>query len=408
MKRNIFTTITFSAGKVSISVLERLSTNTIEIFNDSSSISKINTFIETSLSHIEKLIGGTVSKATFIVEPSKVVDQKINLRQESIRILGDTVNKKDIDNLIELVTKKYNNETERVILTQPLKFDVIGVMTKSYSAAPIHKKGDELKMTSAITTISRKTYEFIHQAAKAVNIEVSQILLSNQTVSQAHLSKNALANGSILININNNQVNLTVNKNNSTVASMSIYDYGFKHLIKGIMTEFTCSEKSARDLLDAHSSIRNKDIRVIYSNQIGTDDWSYTNLQLGNIIKKYLNKLVVILNKFIDQRKIEKLPIIFSGKLHAVRGIKDYLREKMNTENISVYSPLTFIEMNDDNTNGIGVINFIKVMDSVLGKHYDTIVNTNPSSLKSLRRHNEQKGWLAKIKNKIGGKYDWK
>lgn len=407
MKRNIITTIAFATGKVSISVLEKLPHNTVEIFNDSSDISKVNTFIETSLSHVEKLIGGKVSKATFVIEPSLAVANEINLRKDSIKIAGETVAKIDIENLIQLITKNNNSEDRRTILVQPLKFEVKDVMTKSYSRAPIHKPGNTLSVTSAVTTISRKTYEYIQQAAKAVNVEIAQILLSNQTTSYAHLSKNALADGAILININNNQVNVTINKNNSTVASMSLYDYGFKYLIKGVMSEFNCSKETARDLVAAHASIKNNIIRVIYSNQIGSEDWSYTNKDLENIIRKYLLRLVALVKKYLSQKNVLELPIVLSGKLSSLEGIGEFLKERLETEKVAIHQALTFVEMNELNTNTLGVINFIDIMNLVLGRHYDTIVNTNPNLMSSLKTTKQNNNWFIRIKNKIGGKHDW-
>lgn len=272
MQRNIITTISFSTGKVAISVLEKLPTNTVEIFNAESAVSKVNTFLETSLSHVEKIIGGKVNKATFVIEPSLHTGNEVSLDRTSISIVGENVAKIDIENLITLVKNKHNDENRRTILVQPLKFDVLDIMTKSYSRAPIHKPGNTLTVTSSVTTVNRKTYEYILQAAKAIGVEVSQILLSSQTNTFAHLSQNALAEGVVHINVNDNQVNLTINKNNSIVASMSLYDYGYKFLIKGVMSEFNCSKETARDLVAAHGSVKADSNRIIYSNQIGADD----------------------------------------------------------------------------------------------------------------------------------------
>ena len=407
MERNIITTISFHPGVVAISVLEKLSTNVVEIFNDSADISKVNTFIEISLSHVEKLIGGKVSKATFVVDPSNTVEQNISLQRDAIQIVGETVSKLDIENLIQLITDKNSNNSRRTILVQPLKFEVKDIMTKSYSSAPIHKPGNILTITTSVTTISKQAYEFVQQTAKAVGIEVAQILLSNQTVAFANLSKNALTDGTVLIDINDNQVNITVNKNNSIVASMSLYDYGFKYLIKGIMLEFNCSEESARDLVAAHASVRTVNKRVIYSKQIGSDDWSFTNFDLENIIKKYLLKLVAIVKKYITQKNVDRLPIVISGKLNKVNGLTNFLIEKMQAESIIVHNPISFIGMNEFNTNSLGVIEFIEIIDNVLGRQYDTIVHTNPNTLKSLRSTHQPKGWITRFKNKIGGKHEW-
>ena len=406
MKRNIITTIFFSSGQVTINVLERLQNNVIEIFNDVSSIKRVNSFIESSLSHIEKLIGGNISKATFVIEPSIKVGQKISLRKDSISINGATVAKIDIDNLINLVKQDFDKNERKTILVQPLKFDVQDVMTKSYSRAPIHKRGSKLTMTSSVTTISEEAFEYINQVAKAADIEIAEILLSNQTTTFAHLSKNVLAEGSILFNISMNQVNITVNRNNAIVASMTFYDYGYKSLIKGIMTQLSCSKDIARNLVAAHGSFTNNINRVIHSERIGTDSKSYTNVDLMKIINYYLYKLTATIKKYIEQMNIGNLPIFFSGELAKFEGIEQKMSSLFEKQ-VSAFKGLTYVERNWNNVHTIGTINFIDIMNLVLGKKYDTIVNTNPNAIPNIKSKSN-KGWFAKMKDKIGWKYDWK
>lgn len=407
MQRNVNTTITFSSGQVSISVIEKLSTNIVEIFNDYSSIVKVNSFIETSLSHIEKLIGGKVLKASFVIDPSLKVDHKITLSKEMIKIAGSTVSKIDVENLIHIIKQKHITNNRRVILVQPIKFDVKDIMTKSYSRAPIHKPGDILTTTATITTISVATYEYIQQVAKAAGLKINQIMLSHQTVTFANLSRNALTTGAVHININNSQVSITINKNNSIVSSMLLYDYGFKYLIKGVMNKFGCSKEKAIDLVTAHASVKLKTKRIIYSHQIGIDTHSYTNDDLLNIIQKYLYKMLALIKKYLSQKRIENLPIVFSGLLSNAKGLTEFIVKHMNSEKVSIYKPLSFIEINKNNTNGLGVSNFNEIIDEVLGRQLDTIVQTNPNLLKTLRKTKEKSNWFTTIKNKIGRKYEW-
>ncbi|NQZ65679.1 MAG: hypothetical protein HRT99_00490 [Mycoplasmatales bacterium] len=392
---------------MSIAVIEKLATNVVEIFSNKSSISKSDSFIKASLNHVEKLIGGKVKKVTFVIEPSMKVDQKIFLSREMIKIAGTTVSQIDVENLLELIQQKNNVNGRNVISVQPIKFDVFDIMTKSYLKAPIHKTGKSLTITSAITTISKETYNFIHELAKTSGVEVNQIMLENQTASFANLSKHALVEGVIHININDSQVNVTINKNNAIVASMSYYDYGYKYLIKGIMNEFGCSYERAKKIISAHASIRLKNKRVIYYNQIGSDDVSYTNSDLSNVIQKYLFKLMVLVRKYLLQKKVTNLPIVFSGKLNDLQGMAEFIIENMQTEKVSIYKPLSFIDINAENKNAIGVMNYIEIIDNVLGKQFDTIVHTNPNSLKLLRKNKQKNNWFAIIKNRIGGKYDW-
>ena len=409
MDRNITTTISLKKGMIHINTLEKLSTNNVEIFNDSAHLDKAAKFIKASISHIESIIGGNVRKVNFVLESSKEVAQSITLDKSSIQIVGTAVSKQDIDNLIILVNKKHSKVGGNIISIQPLKFDVHDIMTKSYNSAPIHKKGNKLFMTSSITKISNEAYEYIENLAKLANVYINNIFLLNNIMSHAKLSSGAMNQGAILVNVTDTQVSITINKNSASIASFHIYEYGFKYLLKGIAIKLNCSLAKAREIFAAQASIFNKDKRVINSNGIDADASAFTNIDLENITKQYISKMAVVIQKYISQKKIGNIPIVFSGKTTNISGFENYISSLFKEYPISVYSPLSFIERNEKNHESIGIMNYNEIMDKVLGKQLDTIVHTNPHSIKSLIRKSEKEvKWLVRFKEKIlGGQNDW-
>lgn len=83
------------------------------------------------------------------------------------------------------------------------------------------------------------------------------------------------------------------------------------------------------------------------------------------------------------------------------------MREFTGEAYVSVYNPMSFVETNDKNINALGLIKFMNVMDRVMGRIYNTIIETNPSSLASLKAQNQNnKGLIAKLIAKLGGYYD--
>lgn len=407
MKRNIVTTITFSTGAVNLTVLEKLSTNVVEIFNASGELKYVNHFLSTSLKEAEKLVGAKLSTVGVVIEPSKQIDAKIDLTQENIKISGDSVSQKDIDNIIELTKKRFDVYKERkVILVQPLKYDVHDLITKSYSGAPIDKRGHALTVSSAVTTISLEAYDYITQVTASLSLDVSQILLSPQSISQNHLSESALVSGAVLIHVSENQSFVTINKNRATVASMSIYDYGFKNLVNGIAHKFNCSNAEARDLLVAHGSFDESN-RVIYTHQIGLKEQIFTSADLSVIMKSFMNSLLMVIKKYLQQKNISNLPIVISGKIWKLDNIEKYVKDYMQETYVSIYNPMSFVETNDKNMNALGLIKFMNTMDEIMGRVYNTIVETNPGSIALLKAQNQNKGIIAKLLAKIGGYHDW-
>lgn len=73
---------------------------------------------------------------------------------------------------------------------------------------------------------------------------------------------------------------------------------------------------------------------------------------------------------------------------------------------VSIYNPMSFVETNDKNMNALGLIKFMNTMDEIMGRVYNTIVETNPGSIALLKAQNQNKGIIAKLIAKIGGYHD--
>ena len=88
-----------------------------------------------------------------------------------------------------------------------------------------------------------------------------------------------------------------------------------------------------------------------------------------------------------------------------MQGLEEYSRSFLQTELVSTFSPLTYIEQNDNNLYGLGVIKFMDKSDEVGAIHYDTIVETNPETITHLNHKIiKSQNFLMKILSKIGGR----
>jgi len=389
MKRNIVSTIKFGSGRVTFTAIEILASTNVEIFNAVSPIGKVSTFLEKSIKDIETKIGGKFTDVSIVIEPTAETAAKIDYIKKELSLAGASVSKKDIDNAIELTHKKFESDDRKVILVQPVRFDVFDVMTKSYSKAPIGKKGSKLSTTSMVTTISQATYDYVTQVVKSKGLNINQILLSTQAISQNNLSESALASGSILIHIGKNQSFVTINKNLSTIKSISFYDYGYKNLIAGVSKIFNCSKEEARNLIAIHGTLdQTKNNRVIYIDQSSLKQKVVYRSQLNEIIETFISKLFMSAKQFAAQNKVGQLPIVLSGKISKIDSLEKYTKTKFESNNISVYTPITFIEVNNRNTEALGVVNFIGRIDEVFGRQLNTIVETNPNTVSSMKKKN--------------------
>lgn len=405
MKRNILTTIEFSKGSITINVVEKLPNNIIEIYTAKDKVAKAGAFLTKSIKEINEIINGNIYDVVVVVEPSERVDSKIFLAKEQISIASDTVSNKDIENLIKLTKQKYTKSNKEIILIQPLSFDVEGTVRKNYLKAPLFKTGEKLSATMAVTEISSEVVEYVTGVVESQKLKITQILLKPQTISQNNLSENAIFNGSILIHVGKEQSFVSINKNHCTVDHVSFYKSGLNQLINGVAKIFGCTQKEAENLITIYGTFQSEENRVIYTHEEGIQIKSHTISELKNIINSYTNRLLALAQKFIEQKGLTSLPIVFSGAITKVEHFKEFAHSIFEG-NISIYQPMNFVEINNQNHSSIGILNLNSRLDNVLGKQFNTIVETNPNTFSSLRR--AKKGIWDKIIDKVGGRtYGW-
>ncbi|MCK5945863.1 MAG: hypothetical protein KAG04_01185 [Mycoplasmataceae bacterium] len=408
MKRNIITTINFEIGQVSVTVLEKLSTNTVELFNVSSGTERTHAFLERTFKEINVVIGGKLTDVTVVIAPTAKTNANVAIHQEEIQLAGNEVAELDIHNILKLTKRRYENVDQKVILVQPIKFDVFDVMLKSYDKAPIHKKGDKLIVTSSVTTISTDAYDFINQTVKSHGLNISQILLKPQTITQNNMSEHILKVGAVMVHIGKNQSYVTINKNLSTLSLLNIFDYGYNNLIKGVAKVFGTTKEEAKNLLIVYGTLdQPKTNCVIFTRQEGINERIFYAADLRKILVSFYSKLFSVAKKYIEQKGVSELPIVLSSKTGKVTGLEEFSKDYLTSEHISVYHPISYIELNDNNIEALGMKKFMARMDEQMGVKYNTIVETNPHSIASLNPKKKNKKWFAKIADKIGEKYDW-
>lgn len=405
MKRNIMATIEFSRGSITVNILEKLPNNIVELYTSQGSPKDADAFLSKSMKEVNNLIGGDIHDVVVVVEPSETVDGRIFLTKETISIASDTVSKKDVDNLIKLTKQKHSKVDKEIILIQPLSFDVEGIERKNYLKAPLFKQGEKLHATMAITEINSEVVNWVNLVVKAQNLNITQILLKPQTISQNNLSENAIFDGSILVHVGKGQSFVSINKNHATIDFMSFYKSGLSQLIDGVAKIFHCTFEEAENLITIYGTFQGEENRVIYTHEEGIQITTHTISELKSIIKTYANRLLTLAKKFIDQKDVAHLPVVFSGEITKIEDFDKFAHDIFEG-NLSIYEPMNFVEINNHNHGSIGVLNFNSRLDNVLGKQFNTIVETNPNTFASLRR--PKKTLWAKIIDKVGGRnYDW-
>ncbi|RTZ68090.1 MAG: hypothetical protein DSZ21_02510 [Tenericutes bacterium] len=404
MERNISGVIRFVGNKINISVIEKLSTSIVGIFDASTNISESHTFIERSLQLIERKIGARLKVFTIIIEDNESIESRIEIAKKGIQLADYKVTRRDIDNVIELTKQEFLSEKRRVTLIQPVKFTVVGEVLKNYSVAPIDRIGNELEITFAVTTISSDVYKFIKTITEVHGISIKCILLSSQSITQNNLSEGINEKGAALVSVTTNNVSLSINKNKATVSTCSIYNLGYKQLVNGVAKVFNCDYESALNLINVYGNLTTNTNRIIQNNFTGQENQTYTEQDLNNIIKVFLNRITLVLKKFLEERNVAYIPVVLSEKLENIIGAQDYIRDKLKTE-VSLYTPLTLIENTLNYKYAIGAQKLHKHMEDQKVIKENSIINTNPNDIKVIHSR-KKKTLFQRMITKIGGEYD--
>ncbi len=405
MQRNLITNVKISKGAIQVICIERISTELVEIFNNTKWTSnplEQTHFIKDSITKINKAIGGKIKSVVAIVESNNKTNMEIKMMVKEITLASPFVTQDDINNVIKLAEAQYQNANQDIILVQPIRYEVSGIERKSYNKAPINKKGRKLKVKVAISSISHVINRYVNDIINNAGLSVSQILTDVHVIPQATISHSAIAEGAISVHVGMKRTNVTVNVNSATISTFNM-KLGFKHLVDKVSEYFECSKEIARNLIRVHGKLNKGFDEVIYTMQKGLNTVSFTQKNLNSIICQFVARVIQYAQAFIGKHEsLKKLSVVISGEISNFTGVKEFTNKLFSSEFVSIYKPLMFIASNTKNLETIGTTKFIGRYDKVIGKDFNTIVMTNPNTIDTLRK--TKQGFFVRLINKIGGK----
>ena len=257
-------------------------------------------------------------------------------------------------------------------------------------------------MTTYVTQIDEKVFHYIEKVVKAQNLIISQVLLACQENCQRFLSANILEKKVALVNLLENQVAVSINENFCVKKNFFIYNFGFRNLVTFISKHFNCSKEQVLKLINIHGNLT-----CVNQEQIFYDNLTnkiFTNVNLTNIIKSFLQKIMILVKKFLQQENALNIPLVFTGKTKEIENIGVFLQKQFDLKNVFTYQPLTFIETKHENFTPIGVYNFFKSMDKIHSRQYNTIIETSPERISQVLKLKKQKKWYVRFLEIVGGK----
>lgn len=403
MKRNLVVTIEFQKTYLQICAIETINDNNVEIFNKQAPLNQWLTFIPHSLDAIANKTGITTPHISVIIENSPEVKGDIKVSDVALTLPDKVVTSEAVQNLLAKAKIKYENEKVAAINVQPLNYRLKDLITKSYSQAPLGKKGSLLKARVSVSVIQKEVFDWINKVAQKCNFQIAQMLLKAQALSQNYLSVNALNQGSSLLYIGWKHSFLTINEKKATTQVLSFPNLGYEKLLTMIAQTFNLSLEKAKHLLMVHGDLAGKPIVHLASHKLGT--WELTiSSKLKMIIITFIKHLLSLTKKYLEQAKAFTYPLVLAGNLNDIANLKPYLTSHFS--HLMLYQPLSYCELKQENQATLGVINYNKIVLQILGQKELVLAKTHPNTLSALKKPKKRNWWSLSIP-KWGGKYEW-
>jgi hypothetical protein len=389
MDRKLNVIIKFGKYDINIKTIESDDLNKIVIFSASdkltNSFSAIN-FIKSSINMINTEIGGKINSAIVLVENNSQLDAKLHTVTKELNLINGIVNQKDFNNSMKLIRKDFSDNIDySLIHVQPVQYTVHGVENnKCYAELPFGKKGSKLTIDAVVTTISTKVFDYIKGIMQNSHLKIDYIATSAHAIPHETQSSTIIQNGGASIHIDNRATFVTVNYNNSTM-KYKLITKGYSYILSKIKNLFNCNYEEANNLFYAYGNLDQSTIKIdkaIFIAQSGIHNNAHRISDLTTLLKIELGKILLEAKSFIDSITTNKLNITISGVCNTLSSISSFAKFKLDTMDVILYRPLSYICKEIMNVEYIGVLKYIDRYNENIAKDFISIVHTNPNTMR--------------------------
>ena len=245
----------------------------------------------------------------------------------------------DIQNAINLVQKDPVPNGQSTIDIIPIKFLLDGGRTSQ--VPPINETSSSLTVSAFIHTLPKHIVESYLEAFEKVDIMVKRCFVSVYALSELARNKGNFPQNYILVDMGHQITSLTIIGNNYPYNSTH-FSFGGYNLAKLISENLNISVPSAYEYMTKYgvdSSTHNFNPKIGESlpDDAGQVS-SFSNKDLTKLMKiffaDYKQRLDAALNALTEgySEEVKKLPLVFTGGLSSLPGMKEYIKENFEVE----------------------------------------------------------------------------
>ena len=257
------------------------------------------------------------------------------------RIIGN----QDIINIYSIISNKKLPVDNDLIDTIPEVYRIDS--GERYAVAPIGKTSRAISVQAKVHTLPRRINAEYSGIISSAGINIAHKVVSTFAISELFATYVDLPNDYFLIDMGAYSTSVSLISGNKLLASRS-FAWGGDNITERIIECFNINEKEAEHLKELYG-LDNRKMNFLYPITTSPDGEKkrYAD-DLNQIISESLDKFVGLANVSIEQLAVaykvdtfRTLPLILTGGGSKLHGLLDYLKNKLNKEDIRIVAPRT-------------------------------------------------------------------
>ena len=299
-------------------------------------LSKNNPIIDETY-HINQLVSNAI-----LVLPPYGLEVYQTKQITSVISAEKVVGELDVKNIYSIIRNKKLPVDNELIDIIPDAFVLDN--GEKYAVPPIGKGSSAITAYAKVHTLPKRINADFTHCLKSSNVRVSRRVVAPFAVSELLSTYDNIPNTYFLIDIGASSTSVSLVGNHQLFATRCV-SWGGDNITDGIVRNFNISEQEAENIkiLYGLDKRKMKFDYAVYECKDGDNKRSYSVEALNEIIEKELDNFTKMLNVTIEQisniynvTNRNTLPVILIGGGSKLKGLKEYLIDKLTTKNIDL------------------------------------------------------------------------
>lgn len=298
--------------------------------------------ILTTISIAEKIAGYNIQDITVNINSSEISSSTINT---NIKLNGQIVKDKDIDNLLKDIKNILKKEGKEVIHLMPLQYRIDETVVES----PYNIEAENLGITFHLLTSQKLILNKIKDNIKGMMLDINNYVSNGYANSLAVLSDTEKELGTLILDIGSNNTSVGLVYDNKYIFEGNIAIAG-ENITRDISNILKTTQGTAEKVkvFNTDFSLSSNDENELIKIEIDTDeDFEASKNKIGlinDIAKARIEDIVQVAMKKLEECNLQNVPqyIVLTGGTALIPNIDDFINKITGLETRIGYNETDF------------------------------------------------------------------